>query len=104
VYRELHERLAEAVWQQRRDEYLNRTFIVAGCGSNLFFKRNLPHNFQYTAMRSVNGADYYATYARDGCLKRLRDRELVTSVTREGATIAVARDMKRRVRRGKGAR
>jgi hypothetical protein len=104
VYRELHERLAEAVWQQRRDEYLNRTFIVAGCGSNLFFKRNLPQNFQYTAMRGVNGADYYATYARDGCLKRLRDRELVTSVTREGATIAVARDMKRRMRRGKGGR
>ena len=98
VYQELHQRLVESVWQTRRDEYLNRTFIVAGCGSNLFFKRNLPQNFQYSAMRGVNGADYYATYARDGCLRRLRDRALVTSVTREGATIGVARDMKRKAR------
>ncbi|HTV21901.1 MAG TPA: hypothetical protein VMG12_24595, partial [Polyangiaceae bacterium] len=102
VYQELSERLVEHVWQTRRDEYLNRTFVVAGCGANLFFKRNLPQNFQYAAMRSVNGADYYATYARDGCLKRLRDRALVTSVTREGATIGVARDMKRKAG-GKGS-
>src|SRR5690606_32926667 len=97
VYRELHARLAETVWQTRRDEYLNRTFVVAGCGSHLFFKRNLPQNFRYAAMRRVNRADYYATYARDGCLRRLRDRELVTAVTREGTNIGVARDMKRRV-------
>jgi hypothetical protein len=103
VYRELADRLVETVWQTRRDEYLNRTFVVAGCGSNLFFKRNLPQNFQYAAMRGVNHADYYATYARDGCLKRLRDRELVTSVTREGAHIAVARDMKHKIRRGAAA-
>lgn len=99
VYRELHTQLVDEVWQARRAEYLNRTFVVAGCGSNLFFKRNLPQNFQYAAMRAVNGADYYATYARDGCLRRLRDREIVTSVSREGATIAVARDMKRKSRR-----
>jgi hypothetical protein len=103
VYRDLLPQLAEKVWQTRRDEYLNRTFVVAGCGSNLFFKRNLPQNFQYAAMRGVNGADYYATYARDGCLRRLRDRELVVSVTREGANIGVARDMKRKVRRGAAA-
>jgi hypothetical protein len=103
VYQELHARLVETVWQTRRDEYLNRTFVVAGCGSNLFFKRNLPQNFQYAAMRGVNGADYYATYARDGCLRRLRDRELVASVTREGAAIAVARDMKRKARGGAAA-
>jgi hypothetical protein len=103
VYRDLLPQLAEKVWQTRRDEYLNRTFVVAGCGSNLFFKRNLPHNFQYTTMRGVNGADYYATYARDGCLRRLRDRELVASVAREGAHIGVARDMKRKVRRGAAA-
>jgi hypothetical protein len=54
-------------------------------------------------MRGVNGADYYATYARDGCLRRLRDRELVASVTREGAHIGVARDMKRKVKRGAAA-
>jgi hypothetical protein len=99
VYQELHTRLVDTLWQTRRNEYLNRTFVVSGCGSNLFFKRNLPQNFQYTAMRGVNGADYYATYARDGCLRNLRDRQLVTSVAREGTTIAVARDMKRRVTR-----
>jgi hypothetical protein len=100
VYRELLDQLVASVWQTRRQEYLNRTFVVSGCGSNLFFKRNLPQNFQYTAMRGINGADYYATYARDGCLRRLRDRQLVTSVEREGATIGVARDMKRKAARG----
>lgn len=99
VYQELHERLAEEVWQTRRDEYLNRTFLVSGCGSNLFFKRNLPQNFQYAAMRGAKNADYYATYARDGCLRHFRDRALVTSVVRDGATLGVARDMKRKARR-----
>jgi hypothetical protein len=98
VYQELSERFVREVWETRRDEYLNRTFLVAGCGSNLFFKRNLPMNFQFTAMRNAGNADYYVTYARDGCLKRFRDRELVTSVQRDGGTLGVARDMKRRAR------
>lgn len=98
VYQELNEKLAREVWTTRRDEYLNRTFLVAGCGSNLFFKQNLPLNFQYTPMRNAANADYYATYARDGCLKRFRDRKLVTSVERDGAPLGVARDMKRRAR------
>ena len=98
VYQELGDKLVREVWAKRRDEYLNRTFLVAGCGSNLFFKRNLPMNFQFTAMRNAGNADYYVTYARDGCLKRFRDRELVTSVQRDGGTLGVARDMKRRAR------
>jgi 4-amino-4-deoxy-L-arabinose transferase-like glycosyltransferase len=98
VYQELLGRLAREVWSTRRAEYMNRTFIVAGCGSNLFFKRNLPPNFRYSAMRNVQSADYYATYARDGCLRRLRDRAVVAQVEREGALIAVARDMKRKAR------
>jgi hypothetical protein len=98
VYQELGDKLVHEVWTKRRDEYLDRTFLVAGCGSNLFFKRNLPMNFQFTAMRNAGNADYYVTYARDGCLKRFRDRELVTSVQRDGATLGVARDMKRRAR------
>jgi hypothetical protein len=98
VYQELLARLAQEVWSTRRAEYMNRTFVVSGCGSNLFFKRNLPLNFRYSAMRNVQGADYYATYARDGCLRRLRDRAIVTRVEREGAMIAVARDMKRKAR------
>lgn len=98
VYQELGERFVREVWETRRDEYLNRTFLVAGCGSNLFFKRNLPMNFQFTAMRNAGNADYYVTYARDGCLKRFRDRELIASVQRDGGTLGVARDMNRRGR------
>jgi hypothetical protein len=98
VYQELGSQLVREVWATRRDEYLSRTFLVAGCGSHLFFKRNLPLNFQFTAMRNVANADYYMTYARDGCLKRFRDRKLVTSVQRDGGTLGVARDMKRRAR------
>lgn len=104
VYQELGEKLVREVWAKRRDEYANRTFLVAGCGSNLFFKRNLPMNFQFTAMRNAGKADYYVTYARDGCLKRFRDRELVTSVQRDGGTLGVARDMKRRARPAPSAR
>jgi hypothetical protein len=103
VYQDLHDKLVREVWKTRRDEYLNRTFVVAGCGSNLFFTRNLPLNFQYTAMRNANDADYYATYARDGCLRRFRDRKLVASVVRDGGTLGVARDMKRRAPRAEAS-
>lgn len=102
VYPELLAQLTREVWEKRREEYMSRTFTVAGCGSKLFFTKNLPLNLQYTAMRSAAKADYYATYARDGCLRRFRDRALVARVERGGATLAVARDMKRKAKRSRG--
>jgi hypothetical protein len=101
VYRELNARLLERVWTERRDSYLNTTYQVAGCGSKLFFTRNLPLNFQYQAMRDAGSSDFYASYVRDDCLHRFRDRALITSVERDGATLAVARDLK--VRAGRKA-
>jgi len=99
VYQELDAQLVEEVWRTERDHYLNTTFDVAGCGSKLFFTRNLPLNFQYQSMRNANHADFYASYVRDGCLNRFRDRRLVTQVERGGASIAVARDLRQRLER-----
>lgn len=93
VYRELHQRLVDAVWVERRQDYLNTTFQVAGCGSKLFFTRNLPLNFQYQAMRNAATSDYFASYVRDRCLQRFRDRRLVTQVERDGAQLGAARDL-----------
>jgi hypothetical protein len=103
VYPELLAQLAEEVWKTRRDEYMNRTFVVSGCGSKLFFSRNLPQNFRFASTRSAQSADYFATYARDGCLRRFRDRAIVARVERGGATLAVARDMKRKTKKPKRA-
>jgi hypothetical protein len=103
VYPELLTELVAQVWKTRRDEYMNRTFVVAGCGSKLFFTRNLPQNFQFASARSAPAADYYATYARDGCLRRFRDRAIVARVDRGGATLAVARDMKRKAKKPRQA-
>jgi hypothetical protein len=94
VYQQLHAQLIERIWDERRDSYLKQTFVVAGCGSKLFFTRNLPLNFEYVTMRNANGADFYATYVRDDCLHRFRNRALITSVERDGAVLAAARDMK----------
>ncbi len=96
VYRELHEQLVREVWRERRSDYLNTTFQVSGCGSKLFFTRNLPLNFQYQSMRNARHADYYATYVRDRCLNNFRDRLLVTQVEREGAQLGVARELARK--------
>jgi hypothetical protein len=103
VYPELLTQLAEEVWKTRRDEYMNRTFVVTGCGSKLFFSRNLPQNFRFASTCSAQDADYFATYARDGCLRRFRDRAIVARVERGGATLAVARDMKRKTKKPKRA-
>jgi dolichyl-phosphate-mannose-protein mannosyltransferase len=99
VYKELNAQLLQRVWQERRADYLNTTFQVAGCGSKLFFTRNLPLNFQYQVMRFAQTADFYATYARDRCLERFRDRPVLTQIEREGAVIGVARDLKRKIKR-----
>jgi hypothetical protein len=96
VYPELHAGLIESVWATRRESYLNQTFLVAGCGSKLFFTRNLPLNFQYVAMRDAGGADFYASYVRDDCLRRFRNRPLLLRVERDRATLAAARDLKAR--------
>jgi hypothetical protein len=95
VYRELLDKLVAAVWQQRRHDYLNTTFQVAGCGSKLFFTRNLPLDFQYQPMRNVRNVDYYATYVRDRCLERHQSRPLVTEVERAGAQLAAARQLRK---------
>ncbi len=104
VYRELHTRLVAEVWRERRAEYMNTTFRVAGCGSKLFFTRNLPLNFQYQPMRNVNSSDYYASYVRDRCLTRFRDRRLLTEVVRDGAVLAAARDLHQKRARPRKAR
>lgn len=102
VYQQLHAQLIERIWEERRDSYLKQTFVVAGCGSKLFFTRNLPLNFEYVAMRNANSADFYATYVRDDCLHRFRNRPLITSVEREGAVLAAARDLKAKRRKPTG--
>lgn len=96
VYQELHQKLVDEVWQQRRPEYLNATFVVAGCGSKLFFTRNLPLNFQYQVMRNAASADYFASYVRDRCLERFKDRLLVVQVERDGGQLGAARDLRKR--------
>jgi hypothetical protein len=97
VYQELHAKLREHVWAQHRDTYLSTIFTVAGCGSKLFFTKNLPLNFQYQAMRNARRADFYATYVRDRCLRNFRNHPVVAEVERDGATLAVARDLKRKL-------
>ena len=89
--------LGEQLWRERRASYLDTTFRVSGCGSKLFFTHNLPLNFEFVALRRVQRADFYATYVRDGCLARYRDRALLTRVERSGALLGVARDLRVRV-------
>ncbi len=95
VYRELGDKLVEQIWRGRQDSYLNTTLQVTGCGSKLFFTENLPLNFQYKSLGQARGADLYASYARDKCLTRFRAHPVLTQVERDGATLAVARDLKR---------
>jgi hypothetical protein len=96
VYRELLGVLRDRLWQERRERYLAGPIRVSGCGSKLFFTENLPLNFEYRSMRQSARADFYASYVRDECLRHHRDRELLASVEREGAQLAVVRDMKRK--------
>ena len=96
VYRELLGNLREQVWEQQRERYFQTPIRVTGCGSKLFFTENLPLNFEYQSTKNSGRAHYYASYLRDECLKRFRGHELMTSVVREGATLAVARDLKRK--------
>jgi len=96
VYRELLGALGERVWREQRQRYLEAPIRVSGCGSKLFFTKNLPLNFEYRSMRQSHRADYFASYVRDECLRHHQRRELVESVERDGATLAVARDMKRK--------
>jgi hypothetical protein len=102
VYQELHQRLAEHVWRERREDYYNSVFGVTGCGSKLFFTRNLPLNFAYYSMGQARHARYYATYVRDRCLKRYRNRKKLISLSREGAELGAVRDLKKRRRRSRG--
>lgn len=104
VYQALHRDLADFAWRSRPTEYLSTVFGVSGCGSKLFFTHNLPLNFAYHSMRRIKRSHYYSTYVRDRCLQRLRGYEPVLSLERDGAQLAVVRDLKRKKQRRSGER
>jgi hypothetical protein len=47
-------------------------------------------------MRRLKRSHYYATYVRDRCLQRHRGYEPVLWLERDGAKLAVVRDLKRK--------
>lgn len=102
VYRELNQWLAEYAWQRDGDEFLARDYRVTGCGTNWFFNAYLPRNMRFIARRNARRADFFSTYRRYGCHEHHSGRKIIHRVTREGATLAVVRDMKQR--RGKRKR
>lgn len=93
VYRELTKKLQAYLWRTDKTRYLNTTYAVAGCGSKLFFTENLPVNFNFTPMRAAHKADIYVTYARDRCLERFTEYPAMLRVTRDGATLGIARSL-----------
>lgn len=94
LYQELGHQVAQAMWQNDRAAYLNRSYGVAACGLNLFVNHNFPVNFQYYSMGKAKRADLFASYPRDRCLERLTQFPLVVEIRRAGATLGVARDLK----------
>lgn len=93
LYQELGDSVAQALWRADRDTYMNRSYGVAACGSNLFVSHNFPSNFQYYAMGKANRADLFATYPRDRCLRKMTDYPKILEIRRAGATLGVARDL-----------
>jgi hypothetical protein len=95
VYRDLHTQLQNYLWKHHKDAYLTTTISVAGCGSNLFFTENLPVNFRYRPAGKAAQADIFATYARDRCLERNKGYPELLRVSRDGATLGIARSIRK---------
>lgn len=100
LYQELGEKLAQKLWADQPDEYLNRSYRVAICGSNLFLTKNMPLNFRYQSMGQADNADLFATYPRDRCLERFTGKPKVLEIQRRGATLGVVRELKRTLEDG----
>jgi hypothetical protein len=94
LYQELGRELANAAWHHDPEGYLNRDYVVAVCGSNLFVTHNMPLNFRYASMGKVDRADIFATYPRDRCLERHTKHPAILKIQRRGTTLGVARDLK----------
>lgn len=94
LYQELGKELSETLWQRDREAYLNRNYSIAACGSYLFISHNMPPNFRYTPMGKVDRADVFATYPRDRCLERKKNRPALVKIERRGAMLGVARDLR----------
>lgn len=100
LYQELGARLAQELWEDQPNEYLNRSYRVAICGSNLFLTKNMPLNFRYQSMGQADHADLFATYPRDRCLERFTGKRKVLDIQRRGATLGIVRELKQTLKDG----
>jgi hypothetical protein len=94
TYGEAGELLARSLWQTEPDEFLETNYSVSGCGGEIRTLRRTPPNFMYRN----KGGDFHVGYTRKDCHLRYQDSPIVVELTREGALLTVARDLRNRAK------
>jgi hypothetical protein len=92
-YKEAFAALAERLWHDERDRFLDTRYLVTGCIPDFVAVRYLEGNFAWVDKPS-DGAEIYVGYTRSRCDERYQHRPELMRVERMGTLLVIVRDLR----------
>jgi hypothetical protein len=92
-YKEAFAALAERMWHDERDRFLDTRYLVTGCIPDFVARQYLQGNFSWVDKAS-DGAEFYLGYTRSECHQRYQRRPELLRVERMGTLLVVVRDLR----------
>lgn len=92
-YKEGFAALAQKLWHDERDRFLDTRYLVTGCIPDFVAVRYLDGNFAWVDKPS-DGAELYLGYTRSDCHERYQQRPELLRVERMGTLLLIVRDLR----------
>jgi len=92
-YKEGFAALAEQLWHDEHDRFLDTRYLVTGCIPDFIAMQYLEGNFAWVDKAS-DGADFYLGYTRSDCHERYQRRPERLRVERMGTLLVIVRDLR----------
>lgn len=92
TFKDSAETLAQTLWRDEPEVYLNSVYSVGGCIGEFRAMRYLPDNFYFEIPKRE--LDFHIGYTRAGCSEKYPGSPVRTRVERLGATLNLARDLR----------
>jgi hypothetical protein len=95
TYGEAGAKLAEQLWLQEPDTYLDTVYRVESCVGRVRTLQKTPPNFEYRQGKR-GPFDFWIGYTRKNCHMRNKESPIVLQVSRDGGMLTLVRDVRAR--------
>lgn len=95
-YKEAFAELADHLWLEDPQHYLEATWMVTGCIPDFVAHEYLPPGFRFKEKHKKDrNPQFYLGYTRGDCHNRYKHRPVLLQVERDGVLLNVVRDLRR---------